>query len=274
MNAPAEAAAAYCAAGKRKTALSVPRTLLLGVLAGIVIAIGAVAAGTAAHAVDNAGLARLISGALFAFGLPIIMLTGTELFTGNNLLCIPALGRQVSWPRVLRNWGLVYLANLAGGVLVAAGCAFSGQFGIGGGQVAVYFIRLAAAKCALPFGGAVVQGVFCNLLVCLGVLCALAAKSAPGRMMGAYIPVLLFVVCGFEHCVANMFYIPAGLFARAVPEYAALAVAAGVNTAALNAGSFVLANLLPVTLGNLLGGAGLAGLVWGCFLKDKAGDAP
>jgi len=117
-------------------------------------------------------------------------------------------------------------------------------------------------KCAMPFGNALVLGVFCNVLVCAGVMMALCAKDVAGRSIGAYVPVALFVICGFEHCVANMFFIPAGLFALTVPKYVALAAEAGVNTTALTWANFLLKNLLPVTLGNLIGGVGFGVAIW------------
>lgn len=271
---PAEVTANYAAAGRGKTTAPAWRLLLLGVLAGLLIAMGGAVASTATHAVDNAGLARVLSGLLFPFALATVILTGAELFTGNCLLVIPALDRQATWSGVLRNWLLVYLGNAAGAVLTAAGCAFSGQLGLGGGALAVHTIKTAAAKCALPFENALVLGIFCNVLVTLAVVLSLSAKDVPGRIMGAFLPVCFFVICGFEHCVANLFYVPAGLFAQSVPAYAALAAQAGVDASGLTWGAFLTGNLLPVTLGNILGGAGVGGLLWACHLRRSKVSAP
>ncbi len=112
-----------------------------------------------------------------------------------------------------------------------------------------------------------VLGVLCNILVCAGVMCSLCAKDVSGRAVGAFVPVCVFVLCGFEHCVANMYYVPAGIFAISVPRYARLTLEAGVDVSALTWGSFLLHNLLPVTLGNILGGAGLGALLWACHGK-------
>ncbi|MDR0585370.1 MAG: formate/nitrite transporter family protein, partial [Treponema sp.] len=137
--------------------------------------------------------------------------------------------------------------------------------------LAAFTIRVASAKCALPFANALVSGIFCNLLVCIGVFLALASKDVPGRFMGTYLPVCFFVICGFEHSVANMYYIPAGLMALQVPAYAAKAAELGVITAALTWGGFFTVNLVPVTLGNIVGGGAFACLMWFCHLyKPKA----
>lgn len=266
---PKECAANCAAAGAAKTRLPAGRMLLLAVLAGFFIAMGGAATGTAAHSIGNVGLARMVCGLLFPFGLAMVVLTGAELFTGNTLIVISVLDGKAKIGGMLRNWGIVYLGNAAGAVLTAAGCVAGGMLDYSGGQLAVYTMRLAAAKCAMPFGKAVVLGVLCNILVTTGVLLALSAKDLPGRMLGAYLPVAFFVICGFEHCIANLYYVPAGLFARLVPEYAALAAAAGVDLSALRWGSFLLGNLLPVTLGNLLGGVGMGALYWYCHGRGE-----
>ncbi len=259
---PAECAANYVAAGRAKTKMPLLRMLLLGMLAGFYIAVAGTAANTAVHTIDNVGAARLISGLIFPFGLAMVILTGAELFTGNTLIVISVLDRQASIPGMLRNWIVVYIGNALGAIAVAAGCAFSGQLDYSGGQLAVFTMKLAAAKCAIPFGRAVVLGVLCNILVTTAVLLALSAKDLPGRVFGAYLPIAIFVLCGFEHSIANLYYVPVGLFAKAVPAYAGLAAQAGLDLSALTWGRFLLCSLLPVTLGNVLGGVCLGALFW------------
>ncbi len=259
---PAEVVAAYAGTGEKKCALPFLRAFLLAVLAGALIAFAGAATNTAAHSAEGVGTVRLICGLLFPFGLGIVILTGSELFTGNCLIAISVAEKTATLAGMLRNWCIVYLGNLVGSVAVAAGCAFTGQLDYSNGGLALFTMKLAAGKCALSFGNAVVLGFFCNVLVCLGVLCAMTAKDTSGKILGAYLPVALFVLCGFEHSVANMFYIPAGLFARSVPAYAALAAEAGLDLTALTWGNFFLRNLLPVTLGNILGGAGVGLLLW------------
>ena len=261
---PKECAANYAAAGAVKTRMPIVRMFLLAVLAGFFIAMGGAVTNTAAHTIDNVGTARVVCGLLFPFGLAMVVLTGAELFTGNTLITISVLDGQATVAGMLRNWGVVYLGNTVGAVLVAAGCAFGGQLNYSGGQLAVFTMKLAAGKCALPVGNAVILGVLCNVLVTTGVLLALSAKDLTGRVMGAYLPVAFFVICGFEHCIANLYYIPAGLFAKAIPAYAALAVESGVDISVLTWVNFLLRNLLPVTAGNIMGGAAMGALFWYC----------
>jgi len=265
---PAEMTANYAKTGKVKAEKPIGKLFAMAVLAGLFIALGSAVANTASHSISDVSTARMVSGLLFPFGLGMVMLMGAELFTGNTMISISVLNRDTTVSRMLRNWGVVYLGNLAGAVLLAAGCAFFGQLNYSSGGLAVYTIKSAAAKCAMPFGNALVLGFFCNILVCTGVLCSLSAKDTIGRIAGAYIPVAFFVICGFEHCVANMYYIPAGIFAMQVPEYAALALEAGINTAALTWKNFFLINLLPVTLGNILGGVGVGIVMWACNLRN------
>ena len=248
---PKECAANYAAAGAAKARMPLVKMFLLAVLAGLFIAMGGAVTNTAAHTIDNVGVARIVCGLLFPFGLAMVVLTGAELFTGNTLITISVLDGQASVAGMLRNWGVVYLGNTVGAMLTAAGCAFGGQLNYSGGQLAVFTMKLAAGKCALPVGSAVILGILCNILVTTGVLLSLSAKDLTGRVVGAYLPVAFFVICGFEHCIANLYYIPAGLFARMVPGYAALAAGAGLDLSALSWQGFLLGNLLPVTLGNL-----------------------
>ena len=266
---PKEFLERYAAAGTAKTQKSAGKLLALAALAGALIALGAAAASTAVHGLDNVGLARMVSGLLFPSGLCMVIVTGAELFTGNSLLVLSLLEQKCTLSGLLRNWILVYLGNFLGAFLVAAGCVFFGQLNYSAGGLAVYTVRLAAGKCALPFLSGFGLGIFCNVLVCLGVLLALSAQDAAGRLMGAFLPVCCFVICGFEHCVANMYYVSAGLLAVQNPRYLQLAQAAGVDLGALTAGNFLLGNLLPVTLGNILGGAGLGTLLWYVHVKKN-----
>ena len=246
---PAELLASYSAAGVRKMERSAASLLLLGALAGAIIAIAAAATNTAVYGISDTWTVRTICGLLFPFGLGLVVVTGAELFTGNCMLPLTLLEKKGgSAVLMVRNWALVFAGNALGSLLV-------------------YTIRVGAAKCALPFGSALGLGVLCNLLVCLGVLAAASARETPGRLMGAFLPVCFFVLCGFEHSVANLYYIGAALMAAAVPQYASLAAAAGVDLAPLTL-TGAAANLVPVTLGNILGGAGLALLLWYCHLKQ------
>lgn len=265
---PSEFVEAYSAAGAVKSRRSAVQLFLMAVLAGLILGAAGAAASSASYAVENASLAKLISGALFPFGLIIIIYTGSELFTGNCLISISVLDKKASLAGMLRNLVTVYLGNFVGCALVAGGCVYSGSIS---GALAVSLIKTAVKKCSLDFFRAFVLGFLCNMLVCLGVVCAVTAKAAAGKAIGAYLPVCIFVICGFEHSIANMFYIPAGLFAAMAGDNLSLAAAAGIDTAAMTWGNFLIKNLIPVTLGNIAGGAGLGAVLWYCAGGRSAG---
>ncbi|WP_165053003.1 MULTISPECIES: formate/nitrite transporter family protein [unclassified Adlercreutzia] len=267
---PTEITDNYMSASVGKAASLAWRLFVLGVAAGLLIGLGAVTSSTAAHALDNAGLVRLVSGLVFPMGLIMVVLLGTELFTGNALMVTAALDGRISWGRLARNWAIVYVGNLAGAVALAALMAFFGQLNIGGGDLAVYTAKVAASKDALPWGNAFVLGIFCNLMVCIAVYLGNVAQDAAGRILGLYVPIMGFVLAGFEHCVANMYYIPAGIFAYLNPAYTQMIVDAGINTAVLDFGTFVTANLIPVTLGNIVGGVLVGVVMYACHGTKKA----
>ena len=255
---PAEFVTSYAAIGASKTRMSIRKLLLLSILAGFLIGMGGAVTNTASHMIPNASAAKLISGMLFPIGLIMVLFMGAELFTGNCLIDISVLEGRTSWGGMLQNLVIVYLGNCLGAMALAWACVYSGQLDLSGGRLAAWTIQVAAAKCSIPFGKAVVLGILCNILVCGGVMCGLCGKSAAGRAIGAFVPVAFCVICGFEHCVANMYYIPAGLFALA--QYGELVVQ--TNCASLTWSNFVLANLLPVTIGNILGGCSFGALIW------------
>ncbi len=269
MFSPAEITQNYSETGVVKVQRPLDKMFILAVLAGLIIAFGGAVTNTAVHSVSDVSTARIICGLLFPFGLGAVMLTGSELFTGNCLISISVLNGRTTNSMMVRNWVVVYLGNLVGALLLAAGCAFFGQMNYSAGGLAVYTIKVAVAKCAISFPAGIVLGFFCNVLVCMGVICSLSAKDTIGRILGAYIPVAFFVICGFEHCIANMYYIPAGLFAAQVPKYAQLVAEAGIDTSMLTWGNFILGNLLPVTIGNILGGLSIGFTMWKCHQPQK-----
>ena len=265
---PGEIIAAYSAAGRVKLRRPASSLLLLGALAGAIIAVAAAASNTAVYGIADTWTLRTVCALLFPFGLGLVIVTGSELFTGNCMLPVTLLDHGGTVGQMLRNWVLVYLGNTLGALAVAALCVFCGQLDYSAGALAVYTIRVGAVKCALPFWKAFGLGILCNFLVCLGVLAANSAKDTAGRLLGAYLPVCFFVLCAFEHSIANLYYIGAAMMAAAVPDYAALAAAAGVDLSSLTPAGAA-ANLIPVTLGNLLGGAGLGLLLWYCHGKPS-----
>ncbi|MBQ9979827.1 MAG: formate/nitrite transporter family protein [Oscillospiraceae bacterium] len=266
---PSEFLTNYSNAGVNKAKLSIGRIFILGILAGAFIAFASTCANMASHNVTAAGLARLLSAIMFPFGLCMVVLLGAELFTGNCLMIISVLDRQITVGQMIRNWVVAYIGNFVGSLLVAAGCAFAGQFSYSAAGLAAVTIKTAAAKCSLGFGSAIVLGIMCNALVCIAVLHAFSAKDVAGKILGIFLPVCFFVLAGFEHSIANMYYIPAGLFALVNDTYREAAIAAGVDLSMLTWGNCLIRNLLPVTIGNIIGGCGIGVLMWFGHGKNK-----
>lgn len=251
----------YVEASIVKAKSPILRLIILGLSAGAFIALGAVGSSTAVFSLGDTGLVRFITGLVFPVGLCMVVVLGAELFTGNALMITALIRKKITLQELLRNWTIVYLANFVGAFAVAVLVAFSGQLDIGGGSLAVYTAKVAASKSSYTWGNAFVLGMFCNLLVCLAVYLGNSAQDTAGKIIGLYLPVMLFVVAGFEHSIANMYYISAGILANVHPAYTALIADAGINTAVLNFQTFISANLIPVTLGNIVGGV-LVGLIF------------
>ncbi|MCA8912137.1 MAG: formate transporter FocA [Planctomycetes bacterium] len=258
--------------GVKKASLDASSMFMLAVLAGAFIAMGAVFATTVtAGSGLPFGISRLLGGVVFSLGLILVIIAGAELFTGNNLIVMAWAGRKVSTVRLLRNWVIVYAGNFVGSVATAALLFLSGQYGLGGGAVGVKALAIANAKCGLDFVPALFLGVMCNALVCLAVWLSFSARSATDKVMVIVPPIAAFVAAGFEHCVANMYFIPSGIFIKqfAPDEFW---IDAGVTRDAypdLTWGGFA-SNLLPVTIGNILGGAVLVGVVyWFIYLRPR-----
>ncbi len=248
--------------GVSKANLPLLSMTALGVLAGGFIGLGALYfTVVVSDATLPFALARGLGGLAFSLGLILVVVAGAELFTGNNLLVMAWVSRRIPTAKLVENLGVVYLANCAG----AAGLAFlvsvSGHASMNGGAVGRTAIALATAKCALPFGEAFFKGVLCNLLVCLAVWLALAGRTVTDKMLAIVFPISAFVAAGFEHCVANMYLIPLGLFLN------------GPAAAGPLSWSGFVQNLIPVTLGNLVGGAGLVGLVYWVIYRRSPANA-
>jgi len=258
---PEETLQATINAGAAKAAGSFKRLVILGLLAGSFIALAGCAANMATFNLlgnpDTFGIGKAFSGVIFTGGLIMVVLAGGELFTGNCLMITSVIKGRIRVSAMLRNWIIVYLANFAGSVLVAWLAYKSGQFGAGDGALAATTIKIALSKCSLTFGRAFILGIMCNFLVCIAVWMATAADSTIGKVLCIFFPIWLFVTSGFEHSIANMYYIPAGIFA------------AEGGTAGLTWSAFLLNNLLPVTLGNIVGGAVLTGCAYLAALSKQ-----
>ncbi len=277
-NTPAETIDGNIKAGVTKANLNIWKMIFMGVMAGGFIAFGGEASNVAAHAITNVGLARVVAGLIFPVGLMMIVLVGGELFTGNCLLIMDIMDKKVTVAQVIRNLVVVYFSNMLGAFIVTALTFWSRQFNYSSGLLGAYTIKIAVGKCSLDFFPAFCSGILCNILVCIAILMAGTAKDIIGKLFAILFPILAFVTSGFEHCVANMFYIPAGILAATNPDYVRMAEEAYGLTAdqihsALSFSGY-LSNLGPVTLGNIIGGMVCVGIVFYEINKSKFCNPP
>lgn len=272
---PREIALKAEAIGVQKTRLDFLSLVALAVLAGAFIGLGAMFATTVLAGADGVlpfGVSRLLSGVVFCLGLILVVVGGAELFTGNNLMVMAWAAGKVSPREMLRAWAIVYVGNFIGAVGTAGIVFLSGQYLSGKGSVAGVALTIATNKVSLSFEHGLFLGILCNVLVCLAVWLAYGARTTADKIMAIVFPVSAFVVAGFEHSVANMYFIPLGLFIKAWAPAAMWTQigATSVNYAALTWAGLV-DNLIPVTLGNIIGGGGLVGLVyWLVYLRKRA----
>lgn len=250
--------------GVAKAARSKRTLFALGVLAGAFIALGGVFATVASTGAAGApyGAIRILAGIAFSLGLMLVVVGGAELFTGNVLIVMAWASRRVSTRSLLRNWALAYAGNFVGAAATALLVALAATQHLGENGFGIATFKLASAKLSLPFGQALVRGILCNALVCLAVWLTYSARTTGDKLFAIVFPVAAFVAAGFEHSIANMYFVPFALFVNALePGFAA---AAGVTTeaASLSAAGFVVRNLVPVTLGNIIGGAVLVGATY------------
>jgi formate transporter len=276
---PAELAKAAESIGVRKTRLDTPSLAALSILGGAFIALGAMFATTVLAGAEGHipfGLGRLLAGIPFCLGLILVIVGGAELFTGNTLMVMALAAGKVRLTEMLRAWAIVYFGNFVGAAGTAALVFLSGQYLQGQGSVAGVSLKLALGKATLPFDQAFFLGILCNVLVCLAVWLSLAARTVGGKILAIVFPVSAFVAAGFEHSVANMYIIPLGLLIKDwAPEalWPQLGASAG-DFAGLTWPAF-LQSLVPVTLGNIIGGGGLVGGVyWFIYLRNDRGAAP
>jgi formate transporter len=249
---PAEIARHIEAAGVGKAGLALLPMTALALLAGAFIAFGAAFYTLVMTGADPGfGPSRLLGGAAFSLGLILVVVGGAELFTGNALMVMAWVDRRVATRTLLRAWGIVYLGNFAGALVLALLVAGSGALNGASGELAV---RIAEAKMALPPLEALLRGILCNALVCLAIWLTFAAHSVAGKILAILWPITAFVALGFEHSIANMYLIPVGLLLGAEGGLAGL-----------------FANLVPVTLGNVIGGAGGVALAYWAAYRRTTG---
>jgi formate/nitrite transporter len=242
--------------------------LVLGLLAGAYIGFGGLLATSVTFdlaAKAGVGIQKLVAGSAFSLGLMLVVIAGAELFTGNNLMVSSVMSREITLKTMCQRWALVYGANFIGSLLLVFLFYFSGLWKTGNGALASGAVAIGYSKVSLGFGEALVRGIGCNWLVCLAVWMALAARQTVGKIFAIFFPIMGFVAIGFEHCVANMYFIPAAILLK---DWAGIAGPASFDPDALGWVGFLWKNLLPVTIGNILGGAVFVGMsYWGAYLR-------
>ena len=270
--------------GVKKAEMPFLKTFMLAILAGAFIAMGAIFAttvsagaqavtapdGGAAYTVGLPyGIVRLLAGLVFSLGLILVLVGGAELFTGNNLIVMAWASGKISVWELLRNWLIVYLGNFVGSISTAALMFLTKQYTFGSGAVGITALKTAAAKCDLTFIQAVALGILCNALVCMAVWLTYSARTTVDRVLAIIFPIAAFVAAGFEHSIANMYFIPIGLFIKGFdPAFIHSLGKQVTNLDRLTWSNFVVGNLLPVTIGNIIGGTILvAAFYWMIYLR-------
>jgi len=283
---PAEMATRAEYLGVRKAEMPAFTMLMLAILAGAFISLGAifattvaaggmsVTAGAGAVAFSTGlpyGVTRLLTGLAFCLGLILVVVGGAELFTGNNLIVMAWASGKVTGRALLRNWLIVYVGNFVGSLATAALMFFSRQYTFGSDAVGLAALRIAVGKCDLDFLQAIALGILCNALVCLAVWLTYSARTTLDKIAAIVFPITAFVAAGFEHSVANMYFIPYALLVKDFdPEYMARVGEKVANLDVLTWNAFFINNLIPVTIGNIIGGAVLvASVYWVVFLRAK-----
>jgi len=284
---PAEMATKAEGVGIKKAAIPFWNSFALAVLAGAFIALGAIFATTVSAGsmpIKDAagamvfgtalpyGVVRLLTGLVFTLGLILVVVGGAELFTGNNLITMAFMNKKVSFAHLMRNWVVVYAGNFVGSILTAVIMFYTKQYTFGSGAVGLTALNIAESKSGLEFVQAIALGIMCNALVCLAVWMCFSARSTTDKILSIIPPIAGFVAAGFEHSVANMYFIPIGLFIKAGGDakfFEAIGKTAE-NFPNLTWANFFVKNLIPVTIGNIIGGAVMVGVVyWFVYLRGK-----
>lgn len=264
---PADMARLAESTGIAKTQSGLFKTAALSVLAGAYIAFGALFATlVTSGSTMPFGITKLLGGLAFCLGLILVVAGGAELFTGNSLMVMAWANRKIRTQQVLKNWLLVYIGNMLGAFSIVVMMLLSRHYLFGEGVTGQNIIQIANAKCQLGFTQAIFLGILCNILVCLAIWLCYGAKTPQGKILAIIFPITAFVAAGFEHSVANMYFIPLGIMVRDIVDPG--------NFEALNWANYFLRNLLPVTLGNIIGGSVFVGLAYWFIYLSKANDAP
>ncbi len=264
MHSPLEIAKNFVEIGIHKVKLSAFKMLFLGFFAGMFIGFAGIASTTASATIGNPSVAKLIGAVVFPSGMAMVLVAGSELFTGNNLIIIALLERKIKLSEMLKNWFFVFIGNFIGAAFVAVMVVYAHLPGLFDGALADKVVSAAMIRVDQTFVEAFLRGILCNILVCIAVWAAFAAKKVSGKLLMSFWPVMLFVLCGFEHSIADIYFGIAGILTAG--EY-------GIAAQGLDWGSFLFRNLLPVTLGNIIGGAGIVGVgYWLMYLQHTPGS--
>ncbi len=260
--------------GVKKAKLAFGTMFLLAVLAGAFIALGSVFSTTVtAGAAGNLpfGVTKLLGGLTFSLGLILVVVAGAELFTGNNLIVMALANGKITIRELLRCWWIVFAGNFVGSIATVAIVYLSGQWMQGSGVIGQNALAIASTKCQFTFLQAITLGVLCNALVCLAIWLCYSARSTTDKILSVILPITAFVAAGFEHCVANMYLIPIGIFIKtfAPARFWEMIGKSSGDYPALTWDNFLIANLFPVTLGNIFGGSVMVALVyWTIYLRN------
>lgn len=251
MYSPLEIARNYVEIGVHKTKLSIFKMILLGFFAGVFIGLAGIGSTTASSTIPIPSVAKLAGAVVFPAGITMVIMAGSELFTGNCLIILSVLEKRVSFLKMLKNWLFVYIGNFLGAAFVAVLVVYGHTPELFNGVLAESIVNAGRARTDLTIMESFIRGILCNILVCIAIWMSYAAIRISGKLMVSFWPVMLFVLCGFEHCVADMYFGVAALLTSA--EY-------GLAAEGLTWFNFLIKSLLPVTLGNIVGGAGIVGI--------------
>lgn len=254
---PAETLDALMKAAELKASMPLKRIIIFGIFAGVYIAFAGAGANMASFNLlanpETFGLGKILSGTIFTVGLMLVVLGGAELFTGNTTMIAAVAEKRITASSMLKNWIIVYICNFIGGVLIAFMVYYSGGLNAGNGLLGAMTVKIASGKVNLEFGQALVSGIMCNWLVCMAVWLSTGAQTTIGKIFSIFFPIWLFVTAGFEHSVANMFFIPAGIFASGNELFVSLSGISQDVLSNLNWSGMLINNLFPVTIGNIIG---------------------
>jgi formate/nitrite transporter len=272
-NTPSQVFDANLKANEGKAKLPLLKCILLGIMAGAFIAFGGATSSAAVHDISNQGVAKALAGCIFPVGLMMIVFVGGELFTGDCMMIAGVIDRKYSALAMIKTLIIVYFSNMVGAFIISTLIYYSGLLDYTNGALGAYTIKVAYGKATITPFKAVCSGILCNILVCVAVLMSTAAKDIAGKVWTIFFPICAFVVGGWEHCVANMFYIPSGILASMNETYVAKAeelygITADQIAANLNIGGFI-SNLIPVTIGNIIGGMVFVALPLYAIHKSK-----